>query len=160
MLGKISFTGSMFINGTSEELKQVHNQVFEHSVERDEKCKAIYKKINFKFGTVRHDGRFSSNNCTDLFTTKDDAGALQAYFRAQNEITKDHNGLQAVSRLRTGNPDQWLDKCNSITKFYKENISKFVKLPNEKEIYPAKEVLEAIKNGLFDFANLVIKNAK
>jgi len=45
---------------------------------------------------------------------------------------------------------------SGTTKFYADKIKKYIDLPEVK--YSGKEVLSAIKNGLFDAANLVIKN--
>lgn len=159
MLGKVSFTGAMLVQGTDRQLESIRDKIFQNAVDCDAKgFSETPMKENFDFNGIRHDGRFSSTNCTDLFVTKDDALDLSKYYRTQNEITKNHNGLKAVATLNNGNPDMWLDECNDLTKFYKENIEKFVKLPEK--VHSATEVLEAIKNGLFDFANLVIKNAK
>lgn len=159
MIEKVSFTGTMLVKGSDKQIKKIDENILIDSRKKDinKKPKSHIDK-NYEYESVRHDGYWGGNNTTKLFTTKEDAESLRKYYRAQKNINKDFNELKAVSELKNDNPNMWLDGCNNQIKFYKKNIEKFVKLPDK--VHSAEEVLEAMKNGLFDFENLVIIKAK
>lgn len=152
----VSFTGTMLVNGHPKDLKEIDDNISKKAYVHDKNGDMVWPpKDKFDYESICHEGGWSKDERTYLLTTKEDAPKLRKYFRAQEPIMKGFNGFKAAMQWQNGNPDPFLDHSLNQDKFYNDNISKYVKLPDK--VVSANEVLTAMKEGLFDFANLIIK---
>lgn len=180
-LSQVNFTGAMLVSGTPEETNAVEKAI---CAESKKGLPKYTNRNNFDFEMIRQ-AHLSDTNVTDLFTTEGDALELQRYYRGQEmghpikkieikmpSFLKENRNIPPIKKnlglaladtpipkidmpkLDTKKLMEGLD-LKSLGKAVKGQHNPITNMPTH--VYSAKEVLEAIKAGLFDFVKLVIK---
>lgn len=142
----ISFTGMMYVEGDTEQHRKVQQEITKYVSGLDAKDSFEHEYMSF--------GEYGENGRGVLYTTQEEAKTMNAYEKFLTKRLLDSN------LYKNGLPNEpWLDteaarakvKIMKFDSFFKEKPNLF---------YSTEEVLLAIKNGLFDFANHVIKQVK
>lgn len=138
-LNNVSFKGSMVVKGTQDQVADICNEI--ESKARKEnpnfdyksKQNATIKDFDFEILPI---GRESGNK--DMF----------ALLTTKNEVST--IGKFANNAKRAG----IFEMEGGFNAFYQRNLGKYF---SKTEIFNAGEIIEAIKQSRFDFANLLLK---
>jgi len=159
-LSNVSFTSARLVHGDSKQLLEVKDAIRMNAFELDETGQVKYPfEQKFDYSSAVHDGAFSNTSKTFLITTGKDAKKMDKFFKAEQTQRDVDLGVKRPGRMqRVLNFFKLKTAKAPAGDFYKKNISKYVKIPECN--YSAQQVLIAVREGTFDFANLVIKTAK
>lgn len=164
-----NFKGKALIQGNPKDLEIIKEIIFLKSCTPQIIGRDIFHtgEKHFDFNYVVHEGGWSKTDQTRLYTTEKDAQDLTMYYKEKSQLMDKMNELfpesddpakniasiEAIIASMEGKMP-FLNLAEESTNFHKNNIERFVKLPQV--VLKAGDVLKAMMEERFDYRNLKI----